>query len=107
MTNFDPPGWIIFNRFHGYDPALIFESPLQPCSSSLARYLFIFILKTTAKQGGLIMKKTTEMPKNGQKNETAQNTGSTDEKSGFFKRAWNRYLKRLNKVTDGKPQCCK
>ncbi|MCF6248359.1 MAG: YHS domain-containing protein [Desulfobacula sp.] len=26
--------------------------------------------------------------------------------SFFLKRWWDRYLKRLNKVTDGKPQCC-
>ena len=28
-------------------------------------------------------------------------------KSSFFlKRWWNNYLKRLNKVTNGKPKCC-
>ncbi len=26
--------------------------------------------------------------------------------SFFLKRWWNNYLKRLNKVTNGKPQCC-
>ena len=28
------------------------------------------------------------------------------ESSFFLKRWWNNYLKRLNKVTNGKPQCC-
>ncbi len=25
----------------------------------------------------------------------------------FIQRVWEKYIKRLNKVTDGKPQCCK
>ncbi len=35
--------------------------------------------------------------------------GETGEikKASFFQRVWQRYLKRLNKVTKGKPQCCK
>ncbi len=28
-------------------------------------------------------------------------------KSFFLKNWWNKYIKRLNKVTNGKPQCCK
>ncbi|MBC8440908.1 MAG: YHS domain-containing protein [Deltaproteobacteria bacterium] len=28
------------------------------------------------------------------------------ESSFFLRRWWNNYLKRLNKVTNGKPQCC-
>jgi hypothetical protein len=28
-------------------------------------------------------------------------------KAFFLKRWWNSYLGRLNKVTNGKPQCCK
>ncbi len=53
------------------------------------------------------MKKTNQAPNDGQKNTVVQETGSNSEKPGFFKRTWNRYLERLNKVTDGKPQCCK
>jgi hypothetical protein len=33
--------------------------------------------------------------------------GGQPKKDFFLKSWWNRYLKRLNKVTDGKPQCCK
>ncbi len=40
------------------------------------------------------------------KESTASETGEM-EKVSFFKRVWQRYLKRLNKVTKGKPQCCK
>lgn len=28
-------------------------------------------------------------------------------KSFFLKRLWDSYIKRLNKITNGKPQCCK
>ncbi|NOX33725.1 MAG: hypothetical protein GXP56_08295 [Deltaproteobacteria bacterium] len=28
-------------------------------------------------------------------------------KSFFLKQWWNNYLERLNRVTQGKPQCCK
>ena len=28
------------------------------------------------------------------------------ENISFLRRWWNNYLKRLNKVTNGKPQCC-
>lgn len=31
----------------------------------------------------------------------------TKRTSFFLKRWWNSYLARLNKITDGKPQCCK
>ena len=29
-----------------------------------------------------------------------------EESSFFLRRWWNNYLRRLNKVTNGKPQCC-
>jgi len=30
-----------------------------------------------------------------------------NKKPFFFKNWWNKYIKRLNKITNGKPQCCK
>ncbi len=30
-----------------------------------------------------------------------------EKKTSVFSAWWNTYLKRLNKVTGGKPQCCK
>jgi hypothetical protein len=34
-------------------------------------------------------------------------SGADKKKNFFLKRWWDSYLGRLNKVTKGKPQCCK
>jgi len=28
-------------------------------------------------------------------------------KASYIKTIWDKYIKRLNKITNGKPQCCK
>jgi len=65
-------------------------------------------LKKNRKTGGNHMKKS-ETKKN---NEIILDMEKTNgvyvkKKSFFLKRWWENYLGRLNKVTDGKPQCCK
>jgi hypothetical protein len=33
--------------------------------------------------------------------------GIEKKKNTFVKTLWDKYIKRLNKITNGKPQCCK
>ena len=33
--------------------------------------------------------------------------GKKKKNNTFIKKLWDNYIKRLNKITNGKPQCCK
>jgi hypothetical protein len=44
---------------------------------------------------------------NSKKNIETKNHGANIKKDLFIKKWWDKYVKRLNRITNGKPQCCK
>ncbi len=43
----------------------------------------------------------------GKENIERKNQVVKKKKGSFTKKWWDKYVKRLNKITNGKPQCCK
>ena len=44
---------------------------------------------------------------NARENIKRKNQVVKKKKGSFTKKWWDKYVKRLNKITNGKPQCCK
>jgi hypothetical protein len=44
---------------------------------------------------------------NSRKNIATKTHVAKKKKGSFIKKWWDKYVKRLNKITNGKPQCCK
>jgi len=53
------------------------------------------------------MNKTIQKPEKNTGEMEKQDRIDSKKKPSFLKRMWDNYLRRLNKTTNGKPQCCK
>jgi hypothetical protein len=55
----------------------------------------------------LLIPQIVEAVMNSKKNIDTKTHVAKKKKGSFIKKWWDKYVKRLNKITNGKPQCCK